>query len=360
GLCSPSRFLRHPPTSTTSSNPSRLLRIQQERPRTTMSRSRGRRGELPPSQETIEKLENMVDACNFYEAQQMYKSLSARYAASEKYAEALDILQSGALIQLKHGQITCGAELAVLFVETLVKGKYSYSEETLDRVRKMYEGFPNIPIPEHLEDDDDMQKLSEALVAAKVRVEGCLSFLRSAIKWSSEFGAPKKGSPQLHNMLAEYLYSESPEVDMTKVSSHFVRGNDPEKFASVLVNFMGKCYPGEDDMAIARAVMLYLSQGNLRDANNLMDELNKQLEHKQLELPDSDLILFIKYLLQALERDSFPLFKILRQKYKTSIDRESLFDGLLDEIAEKFYGIRRSGLPDIFGDLLKVSIAISG
>ncbi|URE35811.1 hypothetical protein MUK42_06716 [Musa troglodytarum] len=141
--------------------------------------------------------------------------------------------------------------------------------------------------------------------------------------------------------------------DMTKVSSHFVRGNDPEKFASVLVNFMGKCYPGEDDMAIARAVMLYLSQGNLRDANNLMDELNKQLEHKQLELPDSDLIQFIKYLLQALERDSFPLFKILRQKYKTSIDRESLFDGLLDEIAEKFYGIRRSGLPDIFGDLLR-------
>ncbi|URE34931.1 hypothetical protein MUK42_30010 [Musa troglodytarum] len=318
-----------------------------------MSRSRGRRGELPPSQETIEKLEKMVDACNFYEAQQMYKSLSARYAASEKHAEALDILQSGALIQLKHGQITCGAELAVLFVETLVKGKYSYNEETLDRVRKMYEGFPNIPIPEHLDDDDDMQKLSEALVAAKVRVEGCLSFLRAAIKWSSEFGAPKTGSPQLHNMLAEYLYSESPEVDMTKVSSHFVRGSDPEKFASVIVNFMGKCYPGEDDMAIARAVMLYLSQGNLRDANNLMDELNKQLEHKQLELPDSDLIQFIKYLLQALERDSFPLFKILRQKYKTSIDRESLFDGLLDEIAEKFYGIRRSGLPDIFGDLLR-------
>jgi len=27
---------------------------------------------------------------------------------------------------------------------------------------------------------------------------------------------------------------------MTKVSSHFVRGNDPKKFASMLVNFMGK------------------------------------------------------------------------------------------------------------------------
>jgi hypothetical protein len=27
---------------------------------------------------------------------------------------------------------------------------------------------------------------------------------------------------------------------MTKVSSHFVRGNDPKKFASMLINFMGK------------------------------------------------------------------------------------------------------------------------
>lgn len=28
--------------------------------------------------------------------------------------------------------------------------------------------------------------------------------------------------------------------DMAKVSAHFVRGGDPKKFASALVNFMGK------------------------------------------------------------------------------------------------------------------------
>jgi hypothetical protein len=28
--------------------------------------------------------------------------------------------------------------------------------------------------------------------------------------------------------------------DMARVSYHFVRGNNPKKFASVLVNFMGK------------------------------------------------------------------------------------------------------------------------
>ncbi|OAY67557.1 Golgi to ER traffic protein [Ananas comosus] len=200
-----------------------------------------------------------------------------------------------------------------------------------------------------------MQKLSEALVAAKVRVESCSSFLKAAIKWSAEFGDFKNGSPQLHEMLAEYLYSESPELDMAKVSIYFVRGNNPKKFASTLVNFMGKCYPGEEDIAITRAVLLYLSQGNLRDANILIDEIKRQLESKQLEFPRSDLTKFIDYLLQTLERDAFPLFKILREKYRSSIERESLFGELLDEIAERFYGVRRrSGLQGIFGDLFKM------
>lgn len=32
------------------------------------------------------------------------------------------------------------------------------------------------------------------------------------VRWSMEFGAPKTGSPELHVMLAEYMYSESPEM----------------------------------------------------------------------------------------------------------------------------------------------------
>lgn len=31
-------------------------------------------------------------------------------------------------------------------------------------------------------------------------------------RWSVEFGAHRNGSPELHVMLAEYIYSESPEV----------------------------------------------------------------------------------------------------------------------------------------------------
>ena len=52
----------------------------------------------------------------------------------------------------------------------------------LDRVRKIFELFPRIPVPHDLEDDDDVHKLTEALGAAKTRVEGCSSFLKAAIK----------------------------------------------------------------------------------------------------------------------------------------------------------------------------------
>ncbi|XP_031129284.1 Golgi to ER traffic protein 4 homolog [Ipomoea triloba] len=322
-----------------------------------MLRERVRRAILPPAQENIDKLDKVLKDGNYYGAQQMFKSISARYVGAERFSDALDFLQYGACAQLEIEQVTCGGELAVLFVETLVRGNLSYDDDTLDRIRKIYKKFPRITVPQNLElaDDDDMQKVAEALTAAKTRVEACTSFLKAALKWSSEFGAHKYGSPELHDMLAEYIFSESPEVDMGKVSFHFVRGKNPKKFTSTVISFMGKCYPGEDDLAIARAVLMYLSLGNLRDANYLMDEIKKQVSSKELEFPESELMQFIGYLLLTLQRDAIPLFNKLRVVYKASIEREPTFYELLDEIAEKFYGLRRqSPLQGMFGDIFKM------
>lgn len=52
----------------------------------------------------------------------------------------------------------------------------------IDRIRKIYKTFPQIPLPQDLGEDDDMQQLNEALGAAKTRVECCMSFLKAAIK----------------------------------------------------------------------------------------------------------------------------------------------------------------------------------
>ncbi|GKB75000.1 Golgi to ER traffic protein 4 [Tanacetum coccineum] len=216
-----------------------------------MSREQFRKALLPPGAENIEKLKNIVKEGNYYGAQQMYKTTSARYATIGRFKEALELLQSGACLQLEHEQVTCGGELAVLFVEMLVKAKVDFDQDYLE---PMYE----IPLPQNLDlaDDDAIHNLSETLGAAKIRVESCSSFLKAAIKWSSESGPRKLGSAELHDMLAEYIYSESPEPDMARVSFHFSRGRNPNRFASTLVNFMGKCYLGEDDLAIARAILM--------------------------------------------------------------------------------------------------------
>ncbi|KAG8372810.1 hypothetical protein BUALT_Bualt12G0105800 [Buddleja alternifolia] len=178
---------------------------------------------------------------------------------------------------------------------------------------------------------------------------------RRSVSWSIEFGAHRNGSPEIHDMIADYIYSESPEVDMAKVSYHFVRGKDPKKFALTLVNFMGKCYPGEDDLAVARAVLMYLSLGNLRDANVLMDEMKKQVQFREIDFPRSELMQLINYLLKTLQRDALPLFNMLRQRYKSSIDREPMFHELFDEVANKFYGVqRKNSMPGMFGDFFKM------
>ncbi|KAI4346375.1 hypothetical protein L6164_007274 [Bauhinia variegata] len=91
----------------------------------------------------------------------------------------------------------------------------------------------------------------------------------------------------------------------------FLVGNDPKKFASTLVNFMGKCYPGEDDLAIAQAVL-------------------------------------------RMERDALPLFNMLTVKYKSTIDREPAFNDMLDEIVERFYGVQRRNPMGVFGDMFKM------
>ncbi|XP_056841973.1 protein GET4 isoform X2 [Raphanus sativus] len=289
-----------------------------------MSRERSRR-ELPPVQEHIDKLKKVVEEGNYYGALQMYKSISARYVTAQRFSEALDILFSGACLELEHGLVNCGADLAFLFVDTLVKAKSPCNDETLDRIRCMFKLFPRVPVPPHLvdvSDDEDVHNLQEALGEARSRVENLTSFLRAAIKWSAEFGGPSTGHPELHAMLADYLYTECPELDMVRISRHFVRAEDPEKFASTLINFMGRCYPGEDDLAIARAVLMYLSMGNMKDANLIMDEIKKQAEAKHPEFSESDLIQFTSYLLETLQRDALPLFNMLRVSCWTRLQRD--------------------------------------
>ncbi|KAJ7555699.1 hypothetical protein O6H91_05G051100 [Diphasiastrum complanatum] len=139
------------------------------------------RGAGGGTQRTLEKLEKSVQAGNYYEAQQMYKTVYARYMASQNYSAVLDLLQSGACIQLKHGQVTCGVELGLLLIEALHGARMSYEKDSLDQIKAIYKEFPRVQVHQVVE-LSEIQKTSEEYVAAKTRVEGCSAFLKAAIK----------------------------------------------------------------------------------------------------------------------------------------------------------------------------------
>ncbi len=104
---------------------------------------------LAPMQ-AVARVNAQVEAGNFYEAQQMYKTVYHRYRSRKQLPESYQILQvaahwnavplpyvqlctvsvrvapnpaivlnlqEGAAVQLRHGQLTCGIELGMLLVE---------------------------------------------------------------------------------------------------------------------------------------------------------------------------------------------------------------------------------------------------
>lgn len=67
------------------------------------------------------KLEASVEAGNYYEAHQMYRTLYFRYLNQKRYEDCLDLLYKGSVKFLQNQQYTSGADLGILVVDTLEK-----------------------------------------------------------------------------------------------------------------------------------------------------------------------------------------------------------------------------------------------
>ncbi|GBG89679.1 hypothetical protein CBR_g49532 [Chara braunii] len=301
--------------------------------------------------------------------------------AQQKFDQAIELTESGAKLQLRHGQVLCGAELALLLVETFLKAEVKFSPEALARIRDVFECFPreqeetaaewvilDRDSPETQGEPSNERTEAEKAEAeraaiAKSRVEGCSAFLKQALKWSKLSGGPNMGAPEIHDMLAEYVWTQSPSPSLSTVSRHFIWGSRPEAFASALIDVMKASHLHEADLVVTRGVLQYLAVGKLWDATQLLDEVrhrccNNIQDDDAPWLPDSPLMHFNRFLLCALERKSLPLFSMLRKKYQKSLSRDPSFEKYVDEVGTRFFNLRRPPMiPGMFGDLLK---AISG
>jgi hypothetical protein len=126
--------------------------------------------------------------------------------------------------------------------------------------------------------------------------------------------------------------------DYEVAQKHYLRSNDPEGFAGMLVQWADEVYPSEQDLLVARAVLMYLCLQNLKDANIIYS-----LFKNRYTTLDTPLFNYTRFLLLTLERDALPLFDLLRNTYQKSLQRDPTFtqvhycDGALITAANNCY-----------------------
>jgi hypothetical protein len=266
-----------------------------------------RRGE--GTQVVLEKLENCIRDGDYYAAQQMYKTLYFRYLSQKRCDDLKKLLYSGAMLMLQHGEINAGTELATLLIDVFTKSKTSVTEESLNLLIDIWKAYKNSDNP-----------------AARK------TFINAAVKWSALPENNNQGSPLLHTEFAHYYHLIG---EFETAQKHYLRSADPNGFVNMLHEWSLKGYPSECDLFIGRAVLMYLCLSDLKNANTIY-----QLWRERFPTLDTPLMNFLNFLLQTLERDALPLFVLLREKYKQTLERDQYFNQYLDRIAQVFFGVK--------------------
>eukprot|EP00164_Ancoracysta_twista_P015399 GFYU01025446.1.p1 GENE.GFYU01025446.1~~GFYU01025446.1.p1 ORF type:complete len:295 (-),score=72.31 GFYU01025446.1:86-970(-) len=269
------------------------------------------------------KMKKKMEVGDYYEAQQMYRTLYFRYNGQKKFEDCDALLQGGILQFLECKQGSCAMDLVKLLFTTHETMKCPYSQ-SLDAIKKIDQGYES----------------GQCATADRI------AFLKYSIKWTAQHGQWKSGEPTLHLQIAK-LYESIEEYGSAQ--PHYLKGNDPKSCAKMLSVWATKTYPSEADLVLTRAVLQYLCLTNLKDANIIFDSVENSMPNK-----NAPILNFVRYLLLTLERDAYPLFSKLRDVYSTSLQRDPTFFQYLDHIAKVFFGVQpQTGMAGIFGDIMK-------
>eukprot|EP00898_Chlorokybus_atmophyticus_P006529 jgi/Chlat1/6878/Chrsp51S00514 len=300
----------------------------------------------------LRKLERSMAEGNYYEAQQMYKTVYARYQAQGKWDDVYTLLQEGARIQLRHKQASAGfvyasvnegVELGVLLVEAYTKANASVDDETIGRIQTIFEAFPRRESGAGTA-ASTVQASSRYLDAPtpELLTTGCSRFMRAAIQWTVSAGVAG-GLPEFHAMLAEYLQTQSPQVDLFQVSRHYARSDEAEAFGDVLLTAAQHGDPCETDLFIARGVLQMLAAGRVDSARRLLDHY--EARSSMPSLLDTPLIHFVQYLLIA----------ALQRHYQPSLKRDPMLGQLMAEILRVQFDVQSGeGLSGMLGNIMQM------
>ncbi|XP_076366387.1 Golgi to ER traffic protein 4 homolog isoform X2 [Tachypleus tridentatus] len=275
------------------------------------ARSRERAGGVD---RILSKLQSNIEAGNYYEAHQMYRTIYFRYLSQKNYKELLDLLYEGSCTLLKLHQHNSGADLASLVVDVLIKAGSIVTSEDIDKLARLF----SLMLPESPER---------------------FKFLTGALKWSSQGeDSHRRGHPYLHQHIALILWKEK---NYAQSRYHFIHSSDGDGCASMLVEYhVNKGYPSEADLFITQAVLQFLCLKNKSTASVVFYSYTEK--HPSVHqgppylLP---LLNFVWFLLLAVESGKLAVFNVLCEKYQPSISRDPTYPEYLSKIGQIFFGL---------------------
>ncbi|KXJ75372.1 hypothetical protein RP20_CCG011847 [Aedes albopictus] len=284
----------------------------------------------------LAKLESSIEAGNYYEAHQMYRTLYFRYLSQKKYEELLDLLYQGALTLLNHEQYTSGADLGLLIVDTLEKGKITEDAEKW------------------------MQKLALLLSKILPNVVERETLLVKSVKWSASVSNSQVGHPLMHKLIAQIMWNED---NLSQARHHFLLSKDGAGCGHMLIQLsQTKGFPSEMDLFIAQVILQQLCLKETSTAAETFATYTKY--HPKIACSEppfiTPLLNFIFFLLRAIEATQRKLvvFRTLCELYKPSLERDPSYEKYLQKIGMIFFGANQpqrpqsEGMGGIFGDLL--------
>ncbi|KAJ3135839.1 hypothetical protein HDU90_003578 [Geranomyces variabilis] len=307
----------------------------------------------------LAKLSKSVDDGNYYEAHQMYHSVSRRYLRTDP-AAACELLHQGALNMLRHDQIGSAADLA-------------------QRLLDVYESVP-IRVTDAERGSQARTRLLDIFHAFPLKTEQCDNFVRAAVKWSARGdGAAPLGDPQIHHAIGSRYYAEKQYFD---AESHFIYGtlDSARAWARMALEWSTEGYFPDPGYFVARAVLPYLALRKIGSAATMFETFVQRIdkaaansgsdeaeasastaaasqrwaglkgaalpfssadgsESFPLVLYASSLLNFCQFLILCVQRDAATQFTALRARYRDVIAFDGYLVELVEKIAEGFFDL---------------------
>lgn len=302
------------------------------------------------------KLQRLIDAGDYYEAHQLYRTLSFRYCTQKKYDKAVELLTSGAQVLLEAHQTSSGSDLALLLISIMEKESSPVSPNIIGKLAGLHRLIP----------EDNVDRVN---------------YVTSALRWAEKTLSPAVASPAssssplepsasvptsyvatllLHNEFGITYWNER---NYARSRYHFIRSENGIGCATMLVEFhITYGYPSEVDMFVAQAVLQYLCLRNKMTAEACFNSYTTQ--HPQIETGPPfirPLLNFLWLLLIAIEGGSLAVFNVLCEKYKTSLSRDPAYIDYLTRIGQLFFHLPIPKAPTsggLFGGLFSNLLAM--